>query len=86
MRHLSICPEGSHETGTKYAFIKETTRAFTTYKGLENTKAMIKVYLGTKDHDVISSHSGKSLLCTLRWKPRLKVLGDAVLTFVSESK
>lgn len=42
MRHLSICPEGSHETGTKYAFIKETTRAFKTYKGLENTKAMIK--------------------------------------------
>lgn len=86
MRHLSICPEGSHETGTKYAFIKETTRAFKTYQGLENTKAMIKVYLRTKDHDVISSHSGKSLWCTLRWKPRLKVLGDAVLTFVSESK
>lgn len=86
MRYLSIFPEGSHETGTKLAFIKETTRAFKTYKGLENTKTMIKVYLGTKDRDVISSHNGKSLLCTLRWKPRMKVLGDAVLTFVSETK
>lgn len=86
MKHLSICPQGSHETGTKYVFIKETTRAFKSYKGLENTKTMIKVSLGTKDHDVDSSHNGKSLLCTLRWKPRLKVLGEVVLTFVSESK
>lgn len=56
MRHLSICPKVSHETGTKClsAFISEITGAFKTYKGLENTKTTIKSCLkGTGDHDVI---------------------------------